>query len=81
MFLEVSALSERYGKIGLIGLAFIALCGFIGLLAVAFGFLNHDWFALIFGAMTGAAAAVGMSMILVSAKPEKKPETEQPIRE
>jgi len=61
-------------KMRLTALAFIALCGFFGLVGVGVAYLEHTWFGLIFGAIIAAIAAVGCSLIVVSARPEKEKE-------
>lgn len=58
-------------------LVFMALCGFLGLLAIVYGFFQKEWFGLIFGTMIAAIAVVGSSMVLILAKREPVKEEER----
>lgn len=65
-------------KLRVTALAFISLCGFFGLVGIGVSYLEHSWFGMIFGTIIAAIAAVGCSLIVVSARPEKEKEEAEP---
>ena len=53
-----------------VAIGFMLMIGFLGFLAVIFGYLRSQWFLIVFGSFTAGLAACGILLIALLLRPK-----------